>query len=303
MFIVSPNGGLCNQLQTIIKCMLLGMKYNRNIYIDKFHIDYKKNDFVDINCILNIEKMNKFLINNNILNFKIIDKIDITDFSNFKLSSLDYNILPSMDYINNHIEENLDKNIIYLGNIVSLETYKSFGYIWTDYNNFYHFFMRNIIFQDIFYTLKETIKTNLNLTNYTCAHLRIEDDCILYFSSYYKLNVDEYNNKLLSFYTDKIKNITNNIYICSGILYFDNKINYNYYQNLKNDNNLICDKQNIDIDNYYSSNRELIAIVDLLIAYDSISFIGNNISSFSLAINNYFKYKECKTELFNINLN
>jgi hypothetical protein len=43
MFILSPKGGLCNQLQSIVKCMLLGLKYSRNIYIDKFQRFYKSN--------------------------------------------------------------------------------------------------------------------------------------------------------------------------------------------------------------------------------------------------------------------
>ena len=40
---------------------------------------------------------------------------------------------------------------------------------------------------------------------------------------------------------------------------------------------------------FISEHRELNAIVDLLIAYDSSYFIGNSISSFSLFIANYFR--------------
>ena len=38
MFIISPRGGLCNQLQTIVKGILLAIKYNRNLYI---YINFK----------------------------------------------------------------------------------------------------------------------------------------------------------------------------------------------------------------------------------------------------------------------
>jgi hypothetical protein len=54
MFIISPRIGLCNQLQTIVKGLLLSIKYNRNIYIHKFQIDLYSNRLTDINHILNI---------------------------------------------------------------------------------------------------------------------------------------------------------------------------------------------------------------------------------------------------------
>jgi hypothetical protein len=48
------------------------------------------------------------------------------------------------------------------------------------------------------------------------------------------------------------------------------------------------------------NNRELIAIVDLLIAFDSEEFMGCWISSFSQIINVYFKNKGKKTDLFHL---
>ena len=61
MFIISPRIGLCNQLQTIVKGILLAIKYNRNIYIDKFQIDVQSKRLEDIHKILDINKMNVFL--------------------------------------------------------------------------------------------------------------------------------------------------------------------------------------------------------------------------------------------------
>ena len=304
MFIISPRGGLCNQIMTIVKGMLLAMKYGRNLYIDGFQIDYSKSELCKIEMILNIDKINDFLLQNNITNFKIITELNNEDFNNdfapYKIINLDYSTISSIPYINNHIEENLDKKYLYLGNIISLDTYNSFGYIWTDLNNPYHLFSRNIIFNDVFYTLKNVIKTKLNLTNYTCVHLRIEDDCIHYCSKMYNLDTNEYNNKLLSFYDNEINSISMPIYICSGINNFDNKINFEYYQNLKNRNHLVYDKQNISIDKYYTSNRELMAIIDLLIAIDSYKFIGNNFSSFSILIHYYLLFNNKNSEMFNI---
>jgi len=176
--------------------------------------------------------MNIFLINNNITNMKILDKIDFTDFSEYKLTNIDYSKWYNGS-INNLIEDNLNQDIIYLGNIVSLDIYSSFGLIHKDFTNLYHTLISNIYFKDIFYDLKEKIKNNLNLTNYSTIHLRIEDDCINSFSKYYKLSVNEFNEKIKHYYNEKIQNINNPIYICSGILNFHNKINKDYYIELK----------------------------------------------------------------------
>ena len=122
--------------------------------------------------------------------------------------------------------------------------------------------------------------------------MRIEDDALKHFSHCHKISIDEYNNKLKSFYELHIKNNkNNNIYISSGILNFDNKINSQYYLDLKLKYNNIYDKSNIQIDKYYLNNRELIAIVDLLLCFDSSKFIGCGISSFfKRVIEGYFNY-------------
>ena len=147
--------------------------------------------------------------------------------------------------------------IIYLGNIVSLDIYKSFNYKWDDRSddNLYFFIMNNIIFNQTFYELKDYIKQELNLTNFNCIHLRIEDDALGHFAQCYKLTIDEYNKKLINFYEDNITSICKDqkyIYICSGILDFDNTINLEYYKNLIKNNKLLCDKKNIKLDKYKS---------------------------------------------------
>lgn len=292
MFIVSPRIGLCNQLQCIVKGILLGIKYNRNVYIDKFQINLYSNDLCDINEILNINKINNYLRLKKIENFKILCEIDsdiTNNLNNYKLSSIAYDNVSNESFINNHIEENLDKPIIYLGNLVSLCISKSFGYEWEDYDNLYYNLMSNIVFHDKFYKVKNYIKNILNLGNYTTVHLRIEDDALKHFSHCYNKSLSEYNEILLSFYEEKMKHVTSRIYICSGMLKYDNTINFNYYEKMMNKNRLLCDKKDISIDRYYLDNRELIAIIELLLAYDSDRFIGCGISSFSRCIENYFK--------------
>lgn len=289
MFIVSPRVGLCNQLQTIVKGVLLGIKYNRNIYIDRFQINLYDGNTCDINEILDISKINQYLITKNI-SIKILSEIDtniINNISEFKLPHLDYSVIEYSYYINNFIEDNLNMEVIYLGNIISLCIHKSFNYIYGDYSNLYHLIMSNIVFNYKFYQIKTEIKKHLNLINYTSMHLRVEDDFVKHCSEYLNMNLNEYNKALLLNYDIHIKNITTNIYVCSGILNYDNTLNYDYYINLRTTHKLLCDKSNIYIDDYILKNRELIAIIDLLIAYDSDEFIGHKISSFSTVIKNY----------------
>jgi len=308
MFIVSPRIGLCNQLYAIVKGILLGIKYNRNVYIDRFQTNLYSNNFCNINEILNIEKINAYLTSKYIY-IKVLNSIDeniINNIDNYKLPNLDYNNISNIHYINNLIDNNLNQNIIYLGNIVSICIYKIFEneYDRIKCEDLFNSILSNIMFHDKFYEMKENIKNTLNLINYATVHLRIEDDAINYFSECYKLTKYDYNNKLLLFYNQQIRNITKNIYICSGILTYDNILNFDYYKNLIKNNYLICDKCNLHINDYYLNNRELIAIIDLLIAYDSDEFVGSAISSFSNVISIYLKYHKKissdKINLFNI---
>jgi len=299
MFIISPRIGLGNQIYTIVKGILLAIKYNRNIYIDKFQIDLNSGRLCNINEILDIKKINIFLQTIIKTNIEILDTIDeniINTISNYCLPNIDYTKISTITYINNYIEINSHMNIIYLGNIVSLDLFQSFGYIWNVYTdtNFYYLLMNNISFHKKFYILKDKIKEELNLNNYNCVHLRIEDDAINHFyKCYHNLTIEEYNNNLLKFYTTNMptQNIT---YICSGIINFDNNINLNYYNDLMKNNKLLCDKQNIVLDTYYTSNRELIAIVDLLLAFDSTYFIGYDFSSFTQLIKCNFIFQNKK---------
>jgi hypothetical protein len=307
MFIISPRIGLCNQLQTIIKGILLAIKYNRDIYINQFQIDLKSGKLTDINKILNIHEINQFLENTIKTPIKILTDIDaniINKLEEYCLPNIDYKNIATNVYINDDIELNRHMEIIYLGNIVSLDTNKSFNCKWGEYTdtNFYYLVMNNIIFHPTFYTLKDVIKQELKLTNFNCIHLRIEDDALKHFSYCYKLSIEDYNKKIIDFYENAITNILSpdqKIYMCSGMLEFDNTINLTYYENLMK-NTLLCDKKNIVLDDYYLHNRELIAIIDLLISLDSDFFVGCHISSFSQVINAHHKYYNKNSILFHL---
>jgi len=299
MFIVQPRIGLCNQLQSIVKTLLLGMKYNREVYIDGFQIDLESNRIDNINEVLDIDRMNNFYEQNN-LSVRIKKNMEfIINAENYKMTDVDYNNIPTSLFINDKIENNLNNNIIFVGNPVSLCLNLSFDIDANNFSNLYFLLITNIFFKQKFYDLKDSLKKELNLTNFTSIHLRIEDDALHHFSNCYNLTIEKYNEKLLNYYLDKINKTNNKIYICSGILDYSNKINLNFYNELINNNNNICDKRNNTIiPDYIKSNRELIAIVDLIMSFDSENFIGCWISSFSQIINAYFINKSKSTELF-----
>jgi hypothetical protein len=293
IFIVEPKLGLCNQLQTIVKGILLSIKYQRDLFIHNFQINLNTKTFANINEILDIDEINKFLKHYN-YNIKILKELDcsiLNKIEDFKLPNIDYNKISDLRTINTDIENYLQNEYIYLGNIVSICLQNSLNLKYYDFKNKYYQILSNLKFNKEFYQLKDKIKNDLKLTNFTVIHLRIEDDALKHFSHFHKIPINEYNNKLKSFYELHINNNKNtNIYISSGILNFDNKINCQYYLDLKGKYNNIFDKSNIQIDKYYLNNRELIAIVDLLICFDSSKFIGCGISSFSRVIEGYLNY-------------
>jgi len=300
LFIVEPRFGLCNQLQSIVKGILLSNKYNRNIYINGF----QKNIFevisvCDINEILDLDEINEFLNKSNItvkivknIDDDIREKIDI-------LENVHYNEIPYLSAMSDIIEMNLDKPYLNIGNPVSLCAYQTFKYDWNDHNNLYWKLCSNIKFHKKFYTLKNSIKEQLKLQNYVSIHMRIEDDAIGHFAGCYQLTTDEYNNKLIKFYLDAINdNKEQFVYISSSMSYFLDSINSKFYNDLLKNNEKLCDKKNIEIDDYYLKNRELLAIVDLLIAYDGDKFFGSYVSSYSQFIANHFIIQEKPSTLF-----
>jgi hypothetical protein len=302
IFIVKPHGGLCNQLQSITKGILLGQKYNRDIYIDMFHTNVYDNSKCAITEVLNITELNSMLTKLNIpINILITLYPDIE--CNIKhLYGVEYDKIPTLDNLNNIIklQENINTQYLDIGAPVSLCIYKSFGLHFDNYSNPYHNIMCNMPFHTKFYHLANTIKTHLNLTDYSCIHLRIEDDAINYYSNVFNIEKDVLTNALLKFYKKQIQqNYDRRIYICTGLSYFKNTHN-TFYKLLKSENSNIVDKQYFKIDNYYTKNRELLAIIDYIIAKDATKFVGWGFSSFSILLHVLHKNKDNPSELFKI---
>ena len=58
IFIITPRGGLCNQLITIANGIIYGHYFKRDIYFDGFQIDYRNNDkIIEISKVLNLIKL------------------------------------------------------------------------------------------------------------------------------------------------------------------------------------------------------------------------------------------------------
>ena len=135
--------------------------------------------------VLNITELNHMLKKLNI-NINVLTTLDPHIECNIKpLYGVEYDKIPTLIILNNIIELQENQNTRYLdiGAPVSLCIYKSFGLHFVDYSNTYHSITCNMPFHTKFYDLANSIKTHLNLTDYTCIHLRIEDDAIDYYSS------------------------------------------------------------------------------------------------------------------------
>jgi hypothetical protein len=285
VFIVKPRNGLCNQLQTIVNSILLAEVYNRDIYFDKFEINIYNNNLDSFDNIISIDNLNKLLLELNI-DVRIIKTID--DAINIKMLP-NYDQIPTANNINIYIDEYNHESYIDIGNPVSLDR-------GCKYLNVLH----GIPFQQRFYDKANLVKDKLNFDKYICIHLRLEDDALNFYSVTQNIDINELTNKLKNEYLKIINNNCNTlIYVCTSLNLFDN-INNEFYTNLKSNNKNIIDKQSIEFEKEYIDNRELAAIVDLIIAIDAHEFYGWGWSSYSNFLSSMHQVNNNKTYLINI---
>lgn len=295
IFIVTPRGGLCNQLVSITNGIIYSDYFNRNVHFNGFQVDYKNNEeYVSFDKILNFEKIQNKI---NKLNLSVNLLIDIKYDKLYK--KIDNNNLSIKDLykdINN--PDNLDIDILNIGNLLNVNLPPSNK---IDYINLSNKINIALEFSDYYIDCANSIKKDLKLKNYACVHMRLEDDAIDYFSKYYKITNNTYNKitqknyiKELE-YIHKNKDKYNNIYVCSSLIIQDN-INNDFYNELKEKYTLL-DKNHLINKNDINKYRELYAIIDFIIAKDADYFIGNQPSSFSHYINNYFNIKNKPSKL------
>ena len=283
--VITPKYGLCNQLLSISKGIILGIISNRNIIFKSFQLDYRDvNNICDFHDIIDIEYL-KNIINKNNINIdiysskenhkKIITYTD-TDISYIK------DFIPILMY-----ECNINEIYLDIENPISFK-------IPDEYINIYNNININLKFNDKYINIANTIKNNLNLINYSVLHLRLEDDSINFLKNSSKnKSFDEINKIYIDKYIKEIdiiknKNINNSIYICTS-LNINNNVNNQIYNDLKLKYNLIDKNDYIKLIDLDKNCREIYAIIDFIIAKDGIYFIGSDWSSFSIYLYNHYK--------------
>ena len=153
------------------------------------------------------------------------------------------------------------------------------------YNLILYEIMIEIDFVEELKNISNNIINKLNLTNYTCIHLRLENDAINYINKFTNIGYDNVNKIYKEKYLLEeifFKNNKNNVYICTSLCKDD--INFDFYNNLKSKFNL---KDNNDFITYNNC-REIYGIIDYLIAKNANYFLGCDWSGFSLYINYYY---------------
>lgn len=278
VLVIRPRCGLTNQLSCIAKGIIWAHMSNRDLYIDNFQLDYRDYDnFMNIKQIINIQHLQKFLYSNGI--FVSIEnnifKSDIKKIETFTTEDI-YFIKDIISLIFH--KDNIAIIALDIDNPISSE-------IPPEYEKTLYNIIQNIEFTDGLKNIATNIIQSLNLNNYTCIHLRIENDALDYMKQFSTMDYLDINKIYVSKYieeTDFFERNRNNIYICTSLSEKD--INYPYYLEIKEKYGL-KDKNDIEYFKESTENyRELLAIIDYMIAKRSHFFLGCDWSGFSLYI-------------------
>ena len=301
ILIISPKYGLCNQLSSISKGIIYAFLSNRNIIFNGFQLDYRdSNSLVDFHEIIDIKELQKTInkynlnitveSNRNIFGKKIYthDDTDISHISDF---------IPFLFH-----ENNIDIDILDIGNPISSVIPME------------HMKLQNLIESEIKFNLKYrliayNIIKQLELKNYICIHLRLEDDAINYMKikkGYTNVDIEPINDFYKKKYIESLENLkkmntyNKKIYICTS-LGIDENVNNNFYEYIKEHYNLIDKTKIMNINTLRERQcREIYAVIDFIIAKESDYFIGIDWSSFSLQIyNSHVQNGKC-AELINM---
>ena len=292
--IIRPKYGLCNQLISISKGIIFSHITNRNLIFIGFQIDYRdENNIVNFNEIIDIDHLqnviNSFKFNVNIINVNSIDSIKIKKLSNEKISYIK-DFIPLLTN-----SDNKDIKYLDVDNPISAD-------IPEKYNDILKYLNININFTKKYIDIANNIKMQLKLKNYSCIHLRLEDDAINFMKDHNKkidLNIinEIYKKKYVN-ELEYLKNINHNIYISTSLC-INNNINNQFYIDLKKKYNLL-DKNDFVNSQGFGQYREIFGIIDYIIAKDSIYFIGADWSSFSMFIYDHHYYNNIATKLVDI---
>ena len=297
VLVIRPRCGLTNQLSCIAKGIILAHISNRDLYIDNFQLDYRDYDnFMNIKNIIDIQHLQNFLYNKGIfvsIENKIINS-DIKKVETFTTEDI-YFIKDIMKLIFH--KDNITIPVLDIDNPISCE-------IPPEYEKTLYDIIQNIEFTEGLKNIATNIIQSLSLNNYTCIHLRIENDAIDYMKEFCKIDHLDYldiNKICVSKYIEETNFFElnrNNIYICTSLS--DKDINYPYYLEIKEKYGL-KDKNDIEYFKLSTENyRELLAIIDYMIAKKSHFFLGCDWSGFSLYIKHNHILENKYVKLINI---
>ena len=199
--VITPKYGLCNQLLSISKGIILGIISKRNIIFKSFQLDYRNDNIrCDFHDVIDIDHLKSILTKKNIdisIHSKNINCKKIITYTNKEISYIN-DFIPILTYNCNINEQYLD-----IENPISCT-------IPNEYIDLYNHININIKFTDKYTDISNTIKKNLNLVNYSVIHLRLEDDSINFLKSKNeKLTFDEINKIYIEKYTKEIDIIKN----------------------------------------------------------------------------------------------
>ena len=302
ILIIRPIHGLCNQINSLVKGILLAYHTNRNLYIDQFQIDcnhIEKRNSID--QIYDLEKL-QTIIDFFKLDVKILEEINIKDNSIIKKLNIqhenDYNNI----IIENYMKNNENELILDIENLSLFFDIKKHNL-----EEIYEQLRINLPFHNKYVELSEKIKETFHLQNYVCVHLRLEDDCFDYMKKCLNdqaITKNDIINIYKSVYEKELEELRKykvKIYICTSLGIYSNQLN-SYYKKLKNKYNLI-DKN--DLINSFSLNakikcRELYGIIDFLIAKNANYFIGCEWSSFSILISKASQFYNKNSKLLDL---
>jgi len=302
ILIIKPRYGLCNQLSSISKGIIYGYLSNRDIIFNGFQLDYRHDDnLIDFHEVINIEDLQK-TINKFNLNVKVISNKNIVGKKIYTGDNEDIShikdFIPYLFYSNNEQEPILD-----IGNPITSKIPVE------------HMKLQNAIECEINFSLKYNIMANniiekINLKDYICLHLRLEDDAINYMKilkNYENTDLESINTIYKNKYLERLIFLQNNkiiqnqmIYICTS-LGIDKNNNNDFYRTIKSEFGLIDKTDIMNINTLDDCKcREIYAIIDFIIAKQSTHFIGIDWSSFSLQIYNSHLANNKLAELINV---
>jgi len=293
--IVRPKYGLCNQLYSISKGIIFGLISDRDIFFSSFQIDYRnENNLCEFHNIIDIIHLQKILDRYKI-NIKIFSDMNII--GKKIITGDDSNISLIKDFVPLLLNENnINEQFLDIDNPIS-------AIIPDEYSKLQYYIDLNIKFIQKFINIADEITNKLNLKNYCCIHLRLEDDAIKHMKdlSNKDFDIEVFNNICKKKYLnelDDLKVLNVKIYICTSLI-IDKHFNNDFYLDIKDKYNLI-DKNNIvDIDSECDC-REIYGIIDFIIAKNSLFFIGTDWSSFSLYLYNTHKYNKKGAKMINV---